>query len=116
MSGKSGTVTSGSKSATVTLSGTVTSRSVADELFVETEKTLGLYPNPAERGEAFHVALPEGVSLEKAKVEVYNTLGALVHTESYTGDVIRESFAAGLYTVRVVDTKGQAYYGKLVVR
>ena len=113
---KTVTVTSGTKSATVTLSGTVTSRNVADELFVETEKALSVYPNPAERGEAFHVTLPEGVSLEEAKVEIFNTLGALVHTELYTGDVIRESFAAGLYTVRVVDTKGHAYYGKLVVR
>jgi len=115
---KTVTVTSGSKSATVTLSGTVTSRSVADELFVETEKTLGLYPNPADRGEAFHVTLPEGVSLEEAKVEVYNTLGALVHTDLFMGDAneVRGTFAAGVYTVRVIDNKGAVYYGKLIVR
>ena len=115
---KTVTVTSGTKSATVTLSGTVSSRSVVDELTVEGEKPLSLYPNPAERGEAFHVALPEGVSLEEARVEVFNVLGALVHTELFTGDgnEIRESFAAGVYTVRVTDTKGAVYFGKLVVR
>ena len=111
------TVTSGTKSATVTLNGTVSSRSFIDDERLA-EKPLGIYPNPAERGEAFHVTLPEGVSIEEAKVEVYNTLGALVHTELFTGDAneIRGAFAAGLYTVRVIDTMGNIYYGKLVVR
>ena len=110
------TVSSGTKTANVSLSGTVTGRTVTDELAVKDEQPLGIYPNPAERGEAFHVTLPEGVLLEEARVEVYNTLGALVHTELFNGDAIRETLAAGLYTVRVVDTKGHVYYGKLVVR
>jgi hypothetical protein len=108
------TVTSGTKTATVTLGGSVASRGIEA---ISTEiSPITLYPNPASHGEIIHIAIPEGVSLAEAKVEVYNELGALVHTELFTGEGISNTYAAGLYTVRIIDTKGNVYYSKLVVK
>ena len=111
------TVTSGDNTATVTLNGMVTnSRTGIDFKTAETIKNIGVYPNPIAHGESFRIAVPEDVNLDAAKVEVYNELGALVHAEVFTGDVIPNDFAAGLYTIRIIDTKGNVYHSKLIVR
>lgn len=111
------TVTSGDNTATVTLNGMVTnSRTGIDFKTAETIKNIGVYPNPIAHGESFRIAVPEDVNLDAAKVEVYNELGALVHAEVFTGDVIPNDFAAGLYTIRIIDTKGNVYHSKFIVR
>ena len=111
------TMTTGSTTANVTLSGTVTSRDFVPESFAEEKNPeLSLYPNPAERGEAFHIELPAQVTLKEAKVEVFNILGEMIHFEPFEGNAIHNNYAAGTYTVRVTDLNGAVYYGKLIVR
>ena len=111
------TVASGESTATVTLNGLVTGIRTGIELkTVEDTNVISLYPNPAERGGSIHIAIPEEVSMEEAKVEIYNELGALVHTEMFMGKEIPNNFAVGLYTVRIVDSKGNVYHTKLIVK
>jgi gingipain K len=79
---------------------------------------LSLFPNPANRDERVHIALPASARLSGATVEVYNALGALVSSISASGtnvdlDAIH---ASGVYTVKVTDNKGNVSFGKLVVR
>jgi hypothetical protein len=79
---------------------------------------LSLFPNPANRDERVHIALPASARLSGATVEVYNALGALVSSISASGtnvdlDAIH---ASGVYTVKVTDSKGNVSFGKLVVR
>lgn len=113
------TVTSGENAARVALNGAVTGRNRMDRMTsVAAVKTpaVMLYPNPVTHGENFRIAIPEDVSLDGARVEVYNELGVLVHTETFTGQSIDNKLAVGLYTVRVVDTKGNVHYSKLMVK
>ena len=112
------TLTTGSATATVALSGTVTSRNRVENIVLDEPKALSIYPNPVERGESFRIALPEGVELEDATVEVYNALGALVSKEQVhgNGNTMHSITASGIYTVRMTDIQGHIYYGKLIVR
>ena len=111
------TVTSGSVSTTVALNGLVGGRSRMDSTpEIEIVKTIRLYPNPVEYGRSIHVAVPDDVDMNKARVEIYNEVGVLVHTEIFTGQAIDNNLAAGLYTVRIVETNGNAHYSKLIVK
>ena len=83
---------------------------------IEIVKTIRLYPNPVEYGRSIHIAVPEDVDMNKARVEIYNEVGVLVHTEIFTGQAIDNNLAAGLYTVRIVETNGNAHYSKLIVK
>lgn len=125
------TVTSGEVSATVALNGAVIEgRSGAEKMdanfenhlthyqnaAVESVNTFRLYPNPVASGESFHIAIPENISMEKAKVEIYNGLGVLVYTELFTGKGIGNNLASGLYTIRIVDAEGNVHTSKLMVK
>jgi hypothetical protein len=111
------TVTTGTATATVTLSGTVSGRAfVPEEMVMDEENSFSLYPNPVSRGQNFHMEIPATLDLNEAQVEIYNALGALVHSEQYHGNEIHNTFAAGVYTIRVSDAKGTVYHSKLVVR
>ena len=111
------TVTSGDNSATVTLNGMVIGgRNTSIPMVAEATNHFGLYPNPASRGENIHIAIPEDMRTGDAKIEIFNELGVLVYSRVFTGSDISNDFAAGLYTVRIVDTKGNVYFDKLIVR
>ncbi|MBP5573512.1 MAG: T9SS type A sorting domain-containing protein [Bacteroidales bacterium] len=79
---------------------------------------LSLFPNPAERGEQVQIALPASFDAENATVEVFNALGARVNIQALSkGSLdLQGMTAAGLYTVKLTDQKGNVLYGKLVVR
>jgi len=105
-----------SKSATVTLSGTVTG---SREVELKNEMALDIYPNPVAVGENFRIELPEDIELNEVTMEVFDAVGELVRSEKGFGNTTIErsiTAAPGIYTVRVVDNKGNAYYGKLIVR
>ena len=77
--------------------------------------TFTLFPNPASKGEFIHMSLND---LNGATVEIYNALGALVRTETLSNENKELSGfnTAGVYTIRVVDQKGNVRIGKLVVK
>ena len=105
-----------SKSATVTLSGTVTG---SREVELKNEMVLDIYPNPVAVGESFRIELPEAIELSEVTMEVFDAVGELVRSEKGFGNTTIErsiTAAPGIYTVRIVDNKGNAYYGKLIVR
>ena len=79
---------------------------------------LSLFPNPAVKGETVRMELPADTNLNGATIEVYNALGALVRTETLSSESKELSGmqTSGIYTVKVVDTKGNVFYGKLIVR
>ena len=79
---------------------------------------LTLFPNPAGRGEQVQIALPDSFDADGATAEVYNALGALVNAQALNkgSKMLQGVTAAGLYTVKVTDQKGNVLYGKLVVR
>lgn len=111
------TVTSGDATATVTLNGEVTGRRNGIELRVaDAVKHITLYPNPANRGGIIRFAIPEDVNMDGAKVEIYNELGVLVYNQRFAGEGINNDFAAGLYTVRIIDTNGNVHHCKLIVK
>ena len=104
------------KSATVTLSGTVTG---SREVELKNEMVLDIYPNPVAVGESFRIELPEAIELSEVTMEVFDAVGELVRSEKGFGNTTIErsiTAAPGIYTVRIVDNKGNAYYGKLIVR
>ena len=104
------------KTSSVTLSGTVTG---SRDVNKKNESILDIYPNPVAKGEDFRIELPESFDLEEVTMEVYDAIGELVSSEKGFGNTIVErsiSAAPGVYTVRIVDNKGNAYYGKLIVR
>ena len=78
---------------------------------------LNLFPNPTEKGQTVLIEVAFA-DLEGATVEVFNTLGALVRSEILSKNAMElNAFeTAGLYTVRITDREGNAYFGKLVVR
>jgi hypothetical protein len=111
------TVTSGDITITVALNGEVTGgRNGVETIVAESSMQFGLYPNPAALGEDIRIAVPEGLNLDKTKIEIFNELGVLVYSEMFTGNSIRNNLAVGLYTVRIVDAKGNVYFYKLIVR
>ena len=125
------TITSGEATATVAVNGSVIGGRKGVDMMdsdaanpvthyqkeaIETVRTVTLYPNPVTYGESFRIAIPEDVSLDGAKVEIYNELGVLVHTEIFTGQAVDNNLAVGLYTIRIVDTKGKIHHSKLIVK
>lgn len=111
-------VISGESLARVELNGAVipARRDLVESKPVEVVRTLGVYPNPVACGESFRIAVPTEVSLDKASIEIYNELGVLVHTELFTDENIGNNLAAGLYTIRIVDTSGNVHFSKLIVK
>ena len=110
------TVATTNKSATVTLRGTVTG---SREVELKNEMVLDIYPNPVAVGESFRIELPEAIELSEVTMEVFDAVGELVRSEKGFGNTTIErsiTAAPGIYTVRIVDNKGNAYYGKLIVR
>ena len=87
-----------------------------DSPFVLNNATsLTLFPNPASKGDRIQMAT--SADLNGATVEIFNALGALVRTETLgQGKELDGLRAAGIYTVKVTDLKGNVLYGKLVVR
>ena len=77
--------------------------------------TFTLFPNPAIKGEHIHMSLND---LNGATVEVYNALGALVRTETLSQESRELSGfnTAGVYTIRIIDQKGNVHIGKLIVK
>ena len=90
---------------------------LGDDSNVDSEsKTIVIYPNPVEKGSMFTIELPNDMTV--ARVEVFNTQGACVYQGQGNGDIEMSSdkMTSGLYIVRMSDSEGHVYYGKLVVR
>ena len=84
-------------------------------LHVSVENTLVLFPNPVRSGEEIHLTLPSNINMDNARVEIYNALGALVRMEQ-GAQKLNGITTAGIYTVKVTDAQGNAYFGKLIVK
>ena len=101
---------------TVTLNGAVTGSRDAS---MKNEMVLDIYPNPVTLGENFHIELPKTLNLNEVTIEVFDAVGELVSSERGIGENTIErsiTVSPGVYTVRIVDNKNNAYYGKLIVR
>lgn len=125
------TITSGEATATVTLNGAVlegrdnldrkdsdakTPENHYQKASFETANAVMVYPNPAARGERIRITIPVEVSLNEARIEIYNELGVMVYSERFSRTGIDNSFAAGLYTVRIIESNGNVHYSKLIVK
>ena len=91
---------------------------LATPYVLHTNSDLTLFPNPVMKGEAFTMEMPSGSELNGARVEVFNALGSLVHSEVMNGSDAKMTGlqTAGVYTVKVTDQKGNVHFTKLVVR
>ena len=67
---------------------------------------ISLYPNPTS--DVVHI---EGV--EAAEVQVYNSFGQLVKTVRDANEINMESFAEGVYLLRITDNEGNGYTKKI---
>ena len=79
-------------------------------------KMLVIYPNPVEKGTTFTVELPN--QMVAARIEVFNTQGACIY-QGQGNDTVEMPYgkmSSGLYIVRAIDSVGNVYYGKLIVR
>ena len=87
-------------------------------LHISGNNSLSLYPNPVSKGERVTVELNGQVDLNGATIQVYNALGSLIRTESFTqsSKTIEALLNSGIYTIKVTDAQGNAYVGKVVVR
>ena len=84
-------------------------------LHVNQSNNLVLYPNPVEKGQALTLELPSNMDLETVRVEVYNTYGSLVLSQSLDRSFY-SNMASGVYTIKVIDGQGQSCHGKLIVK
>ena len=80
--------------------------------------SLTCFPNPVNRGEQLTVEVNGQVNLDGATLQVYNAVGSLVRTESFsqTSKTIEGMQTSGIYTIKVTDAQGNVYFGKVVVR
>ena len=80
--------------------------------------TINLFPNPVTNGNSFSVEVLAKCNLNAARVEIYNALGNMVRSEQLTESVKELSglYVSGVYTVKVIDNNGNAYFSKLVVK
>lgn len=79
--------------------------------FIDDE--LSVYPNPVDNV----LTVDLGEAYEKVTVEIFNTLGALVMTQSFkemTKENINLNLNAGIYTIRINTPKGQSSTTRLV--
>ncbi|MDT8347175.1 MAG: T9SS type A sorting domain-containing protein, partial [Flavobacteriaceae bacterium] len=81
-------------------------------------KELTLYPNPVSTGQVF---IEAGFNFENAQIQVYNTLGQEVLTQTYESsssslvlDV--QKLASGTYMLNISDNSGLRVIKKLIVR
>ncbi len=87
-------------------------------LHISTTNSLSCFPNPVNKGEQLTVELNGQVDLNGATLQVYNTVGSLIRTESISqsSKTIEGMQTSGIYTVKVTDAQGNVYFGKVVVR
>ena len=83
----------------------------------EQDLTLGLYPNPVGRNEAFRLVVPEDETVTEWMV--VNALGAVVRHEAATGmpqeTRIEGLPVSGVYLVKVSCQSGKVYWNRLIV-
>ena len=78
---------------------------------VVAQSNVAIYPNPAEGNFTVKVA-----DNEEATVAIYNTLGAVVYSNTFTGSVeVNNNFTPGVYSVKV-NTANGVKTSKLLVK
>ena len=84
----------------------------------EQDLTLGLYPNPVGRNEAFRLLVPEDETV--TEWSVVNALGAVVRHEKAVATLQETSVeglpVSGVYLVRVSCQSGKVYWNRLIVK
>jgi len=80
------------------------------------DKILVVYPNPVESGAPFTIELPNGIVADC--IEVFNTQGVCIYQGQHNNNVEVPSskLSSGFYVIRAIDSEGQIYYGKLIIR
>ena len=75
--------------------------------------SIGLYPNPTEKGQTVRLEIPE--SMENATVEIIDVLGRVLRTAILDGNALNAPEAPGVYTLKI-QGNGPTWYGKLIVK
>lgn len=87
-------------------------------IHANTRDAVSLFPNPVAKDAPIRLQVTSKVNLTNARVEVYNAMGVMVRSEQL-GQAETELSGlatAGIYTVKVYDNNGNAYYSRLIVR
>ncbi|MBP7808055.1 MAG: T9SS type A sorting domain-containing protein [Bacteroidia bacterium] len=73
---------------------------------------IGIYPNPTN--EILFIIDNERYDLEDAKLEVYNSIGQVVLSETFSNNINVSSLAQGVYSLRIKQKSGQILYSNFI--
>lgn len=101
----------------IRVSAAKTANSKSDVLIddIDTSKTVLIYPNPVNN--FFNIDLK---GFTQADIEIADMLGKIIYKTTTTNHKIQltkgNTFASGLYMVRVTDTQNKTYTNKLIIK